>query len=128
MRDVAPFRLLSGERQTAHAFATSGKRQVAHTSANSEKHQIAHTFALTRILANTPYGSRENPGSARLYGYMGTLGGTLFCSSGKSQAEHAFAVSEKNIGSKANIPCRNQAICQQALTTIVIRNSLNASI
>lgn len=101
---------------------------MAHTSANSEKHQIAHTFALTKILANSPTvpkkawsaraftAPRGAPGSALLYGF------------GKSQAEHAFAVSKKNIGSKASIPCRNQAICRQALTTIVIRNSLNASI
>lgn len=68
---------------------------MAHTSTNSEKHQIAHTFALTKILANSPYGSRENPGSACLYGSVGTLGGALFCGPGKSQAAHAFAVSKK---------------------------------
>lgn len=101
---------------------------MAHTSANSEKRQIAHTFALTKLLANTPYGSKENPGSARLYGYVGTLGGALFCGSGKSQAAYAFAAPKKNIESKASFPCRNQAICRQTLTTIVIRNSLNASI
>ena len=39
-----------------------------------------------------------------------------------------FAVLKKNTESNASIPCCNQAVCQQALGTIVIRNSLNATI
>ena len=58
----------------------------------------------------------------------GAPSGAPLCGSRNSQAAHAFAVPKKIFESKASIPCCNQAVCQQTLRTIVIRNSLNASI
>lgn len=81
--------------RAAHAFATSGKRQVPHTSTSPEKHQIAHTFALTKILANTPTVPEKTQATRAFTAPRWAPGNALFCGSGKSQAEHAFAASKK---------------------------------
>ena len=47
---------------------------------------------------------------------------------GKSGRARLYSAEKKNSESKASIPRCNQAVCRQTLRTIVIRNSLNASI
>ena len=76
-----------------------------------------------------PYGSRNNPGSMCLYGSMGNTRRRTLLRLWEKSGNVRLSSAEKKISeAKPAPPCRNQAICRQAPMTIVIRNSLNASI